>query len=68
MDEGNNVAENGVEGGIGYVEKNNLGTVTTKQLLPLEDMEPFQAIEKRIVFWSFKSLFVKNIINSLWNP
>ena len=48
MDEGNNAAQNGVEGGVSYVEKNNLGTVSTKQMLALEDLEPFQAIEKRI--------------------
>ena len=48
MNEGNNAAKNGVEGGVSYVEKNNLGTVSTKQMLALEDMEPFQAIEKRI--------------------
>lgn len=53
MDEGNSAAENGIEGGISYVEKNNLGTVSTKQLLALEDMEPFQAIEKRIFLIPF---------------
>lgn len=49
MDDGNSAAENGVNGGVSYVEKNNLGTVTTKQMLALEDMEPFQAIEKRTI-------------------
>ena len=51
MDEGNSAAENGFEGGVSYVEKNNLGAVTTKQKLALEDMEPFQAIEKRKYFF-----------------
>ena len=55
MDEGNSAAENGFEGGVSYVEKNNLGSVTTKQKLALEDMEPFQAIEKRKYFFSFFS-------------
>ena len=49
MNDGNSVAENGIEGGVSYVEKNNLGTVTTKQLLALEDMEPFQTVEKGII-------------------
>ena len=53
MDEGNNAAQNGVEGGVSYVEKNNLGTVSTKQMLALEDLEPFQAIEKRIFLITF---------------
>ena len=53
MDEGNSVAKNGVEGSISYVEKNNLGTVTTKQFLELEDGEPSQATEKCILFLNF---------------
>ena len=56
MDDGNSAAENGVNAGISYVEKNNLGTVTTKQMLALEDMEPFQAIEKRIIFSCFLNI------------
>ena len=48
MDEGNSVAEYGVEGGVSYVEKNNLGTVT-KQFLELDHGEPFQASEKCIL-------------------
>ena len=53
MDEGNSVAKNGVEGSISYVEKNNLGTVTTKHFLELEHGEPSQATEKCILFLNF---------------
>ena len=49
VDEGNTAAENGIEGSVSYVEKKNLGTVTTKQLLALEDtMEPHQIVEKSV--------------------
>ena len=49
IDEGITVAENGIEGIVSYVEKNNLGTVTTKQILALEDtMEPHQNVEKSV--------------------
>ena len=49
IDEGNTVAENGIEGSVSYVEKNNLGTVTTKEILALEDtMEPHQIVEKSV--------------------
>ena len=53
MDEGNSVAKNGVEGSISYVEKNNLGTVTTTHFLELEAGEPSQATEKCILFLIF---------------
>ena len=53
MDEGNSVAENGVEGSISYVEKNNLGTVTTKQFIKLEHRDPRQASKKCILFLVF---------------
>ena len=53
MDEGNSVAKNGVEGSISYVEKNNLGIVTTKHFIKLEDGEPSQATEKCILFFNF---------------
>ena len=47
IDEDNTAAKNGIEGSVSYVEKNNLGTVTTKQLLVLEDtIEPIQAVQK----------------------
>ena len=46
MDEGNSAAENGVEGGVSYVETNNVGTVTTKQFLELENSDPSQAAKK----------------------
>ena len=43
------MAENGIEGSVSYVEKKNLGTVATKQLLALEDtIEPIQAVEKSL--------------------
>ena len=50
MDEGNIAAEAGVEDGVSYVEKNNLGTVTAKQLIALKDLKPYQATEKSITF------------------
>ena len=50
MNEGNIAAEAGVEDGVSYVEKNNLGTVTAKQFIALKDMKPFQATEKSINF------------------
>ena len=48
MDEGNIAAEAGVEDGFSYVEKNNTGTVTAKQLIALKDLKPFQAKERGI--------------------
>ena len=67
MDEGNSAAENGFEGGVKYVEKNNLGAVTTKQKLALEDMEPFQAIEKcKYVFFLNLKKFSFTVY-SMWN-
>ena len=54
MDEGNSAAENGVKGGFSFVETNNLGTVTTKQFLELENGEkPRQASKKCIIFHVF---------------
>ena len=53
MDEGNSAAENGIEGGVSYVEKNNLGTVTTKQFIKLEHSDPSQAAKKCILFLAF---------------
>ena len=50
MDEGNSAAENGVEGGVSFVEKNNLGTVTTKQFIELEHWDPRQASKTCILF------------------
>ena len=67
MDEGNSAAENGFEGGVSYVEKNNLGAVTTKQKLALEDMEPFQAIEKCIYFFFLNHKKFSFIVYSMWN-
>ena len=43
MDEGNIAAEAGVKDGVSYVEKNNTGTVTAKQLIALKDLKPYQA-------------------------
>ena len=54
MDEGNSVAENGVKGGVSYVEKNNVGTVTTKQFIKLEHRKKFQASKKCILFPDFQ--------------
>ena len=48
MDEGNIAAKAGVEDGVSYVEKNNTGTVTAKQLIALKDLKPFQAKERGI--------------------
>ena len=48
MNEGNIAAEAGVKDGVSYVEKNNTGTVTAKQLIALKDLEPVQATEKSI--------------------
>ena len=48
MDEGNNAAKAGVKDGVSYVEKNNTGTVTAKQLIALKDLKPFQAKERGI--------------------
>ena len=53
MDEGNSVAENGIEGGVSYVEKNNLGTITTRQYIKLENSDPSQAAKKCILFLVF---------------
>ena len=48
MDEGNSVAENGILGSVGYVERNNLGKVQGKHLLSLENsIEPYQTFERR---------------------
>ena len=48
MDEGNSVAENGILGSVGYVERNNLGKVQGKHLLSLENsLEPYQTFERR---------------------
>ena len=53
MDEGNSAAENGVEGGVSFVEENNLGIVTTKQFIKLEHRDPRQASKKCILFLVF---------------
>ena len=50
MDEGNIAAEAGVEDGVSYIEKNNNGTVTAKQLIAIKDLKPYQAKEKSITF------------------
>ena len=50
MDEGNIAAKAGVEDGVSYVEENNTGTVTAKQLIALKNLKPFQAKEKSITF------------------
>ena len=60
MDEGNSVAEKGVEGGVSYVEKHNLGTVT-KQFLKLDHGEPYQASEKCIRMSSSGSSLMSNV-------
>ena len=42
------MAENGIEGGVRYVEKNKLGTVRVKQLLSLEYIiDPRQTVKRR---------------------
>ena len=67
MDEGNSVAENGVKGGVSFVEKNNLGTettikqlyrlflgfpiVTTKQFLKLDHREKPHQASKRCIIF-----------------
>ena len=66
MDEGNIAAEAGVKDGVSYVEKNNTGTVTAKQLIALKDLKPFQATEKSIIF-VFKFLTLRNFYFSLCN-
>ena len=50
MNDGNIAAEAGVNAGVSFVENNNLGTITTKTLIILEDLnlKPYQATEKRI--------------------
>ena len=52
MNEGNSAAADGIEAGISYVEQNDLGKVTTKQLLIFKDIssyrKPFQATEQCI--------------------
>ena len=57
MDEGNSAAEEGIEAGVSYVEQNDLGNVTTKQMLTFEDntsyRKPFQATEKCISNYFF---------------
>ena len=57
MDEGNSAAEDGIEAGVSYVEQNDLGNVTTKQMLTFEDntsyRKPFQATEKCISNYFF---------------
>ena len=52
MNEGNIAAEVGVEAGVSFVEKNDLGTITTKELILLEDLnlKPYQATEKGILY------------------
>ena len=66
MDEGNTAAKAGVKDGVSYVEKNNTGTVTAKQLIALKDLKPFQATEKSIIF-VFKFLTLRNFNFSLCN-
>ena len=66
MDEGNIAAEAGVKAGVTYVEKNNLGTVTANQLIALQDLKPFQAIEKSITFTLY-FLKLRNFNFSMWN-
>ena len=66
MDEGNIAAEAGVKIGVSYVEENNTGTVTAKQLIVLKDLKPFQANEKSIIF-VFIFLTLRNFDFSLCN-
>ena len=68
IDEGNTAAENGIEGSVSFVEKKNLGTVITKQLLELEDThEPTQAVKKCKDFCSNTKTLL-NLLLSLWYP
>ena len=66
MNEGNIAAEAGVEEGVSYVEKNDLGTVTAMQLIALKDMKPFQATEKSITI-EILFLTLRNFNFSLCN-
>ena len=46
LDEGNRVAQNGIEGALNYVERNNLVTIGSKTFLTLAEEEPFQTVER----------------------
>jgi len=46
LDEGNRVAQNGIEGALNYVERNNLATIGSKTFLTLAEEEPFQTVER----------------------
>ena len=39
MDEGNNVAENGINGAINYAERNSLATIGTKTFITIDEDE-----------------------------
>ncbi len=46
MDDSNPNAENAIDGAISYAVKNNIGKVTTKEIVRVADEEAYKTIEQ----------------------
>ena len=46
MDDQNPNAENAIDGAISYAVKNNIGKVTTKEIVRVADEEAYKTIER----------------------
>ena len=59
MDDQNPNAENAIDGAISYAVKNNIGKVTTKDLVRVADEEAYKTIERGDFIFLF-------LINWFW--
>ena len=55
MDDSNPNAENAIDGAISYAVKNNIGKVTTKEIVRVADEEAYKTIEQGdFIFFLFE--------------
>ena len=56
MDDQNPNAENAIDGAISYAVKNNIGKVTTKEIVRVAEEEAYKTIERGDKSFSFSLL------------